>query len=77
MIPNGIHRTALCTLCLLFTTSFMAHAEPGAPTTLKNDPARCEAFMNWGVGMFIHWSLDSELGSVISHSMVGAVRRLS
>lgn len=28
--------------------------------------------MDWGVGMFIHWSLDSELGSVISHSMVGA-----
>lgn len=28
--------------------------------------------MDWGVGMFIHWSLDVELGSVISHSMVGA-----
>ena len=28
--------------------------------------------MDWGVGMFIHWSLDSEFGAVISHSMVGA-----
>ena len=40
--------------------------------TLTNDSARCEEFMDWGAGMFIHWSLDSELGSVISHSMVGA-----
>ncbi|MFO7936375.1 MAG: alpha-L-fucosidase [Kiritimatiellia bacterium] len=39
---------------------------------LKNNPARCEEFMDWGMGLFIHWSLDSELGSVISHSMVGA-----
>lgn len=38
----------------------------------KNDPALEEAFMDWGVGMFIHWSLDAELGSVISHSLVGA-----
>lgn len=28
--------------------------------------------MDWGVGLFVHWSLDSELGSVISHSLVGA-----
>jgi alpha-L-fucosidase len=39
---------------------------------LKNDPAREETFMDMGFGIFIHWSLDSQLGSVISHSMVGA-----
>ena len=39
---------------------------------LKNDPSRCREFMDWGMGLFIHWSLDSELGSVISHSMAGA-----
>jgi len=39
---------------------------------LANDPARKEEFMDWGLGMFVHWSLDSQLGSVISHSMVGA-----
>jgi alpha-L-fucosidase len=39
---------------------------------LANDPARTEEFMDWGLGMFVHWSLDSQLGSVISHSMVGA-----
>ncbi len=37
-----------------------------------NDKARSEEFMDWGLGMFIHWSFDSQLGSVISHSMVGA-----
>jgi alpha-L-fucosidase len=39
---------------------------------LVNDPLRSQEFMNWGLGMFIHWSFDSQLGSVISHSMVGA-----
>lgn len=39
---------------------------------LTNAPSLCEDFMDWGVGMFIHWSLDSELGCVISHTMVGA-----
>ena len=39
---------------------------------LLNDPAREQEFMDWGLGMFVHWSQDSQLGSVISHSMVGA-----
>ena len=48
-------------------------AEPSSvPSGLRNDPALCEQFMDWGVGLFIHWGLDSELGTVISHSMVGA-----
>ncbi|MEJ2083957.1 MAG: alpha-L-fucosidase, partial [Acidobacteriota bacterium] len=37
-----------------------------------NDPERLEEFRDLGVGMFIHWSFDSQLGLVISHSMVGA-----
>jgi len=28
--------------------------------------------MDQGLGMFIHWSINSQLGSVISHSMAGA-----
>jgi len=44
-------------------------APPGRP---GNDSQRCEWFMDQGLGMFIHWSIDSQLGSVISHSMVGA-----
>jgi len=42
------------------------------PIERKNLPSRNEEFMDWGLGMFIHWSIDSQLGSVISHSMVGA-----
>ncbi len=45
-----------------------ASAQP-APA---NRPDRLEWFRDLGFGMFIHWSLDSQLGSVISHSMVGA-----
>ena len=37
-----------------------------------NKPERLEWFRDQGFGLFIHWSLDSQLGAVISHSMVGA-----
>ncbi len=39
---------------------------------LGNDPERRQWFMDQALGMFVHWSVDSQLGSVISHSMVGA-----
>lgn len=39
---------------------------------LTNKPELEEQFMDMGLGIFIHWSMDSQLGSVISHSMVGA-----
>ncbi len=51
------------------------HGLPAADVSgslYKNDPVRCEEFMDWGLGMFVHWSMDSQLGCVISHSMVGA-----
>lgn len=38
----------------------------------RNKPERVEWFRELGFGMFIHWSHDVQLGSVISHSMVGA-----
>jgi alpha-L-fucosidase len=38
----------------------------------ENRPEREQWFMDLGFGMFIHWSLDSQLGAVISHSLVGA-----
>ena len=41
-------------------------------TQLANQPEREDWFMDQALGMFIHWSVDSQLGSVISHSMVGA-----
>jgi len=38
----------------------------------QNDPARVEWFRDLGFGLFVHWSVDGQLGSVISHSMPGA-----
>ena len=37
-----------------------------------NNPDRIEWFRDLGLGLFIHWSYDSQLTSVISHSAVGA-----
>ncbi|MCL4859558.1 MAG: alpha-L-fucosidase [Caldilineaceae bacterium] len=37
-----------------------------------NLPARQEWFIDQGLGLFIHWNIDAQLGSVISHSLVGA-----
>ena len=39
---------------------------------LDNKPERLEWFRDLGFGMFIHWSVDSQIGSVISHSLAGA-----
>jgi alpha-L-fucosidase len=39
---------------------------------LGNQPERLEWLRDNGFGMFLHWGLDAQLGSVISHSMVGA-----
>jgi len=41
-------------------------------TQTTNKHEREEWFMDQALGMFVHWSVDSQLGSVISHSMVGA-----
>lgn len=72
------------TLFCLFAAclSHPADAQPGTaptvehalenPTGLGNKPERLEWLQDAGFGMFIHWSLDSQIGSVISHSMVGA-----
>lgn len=55
-----------CILGVLLLMCFSAFAQ------LKNKPALEEDFMDMGFGIFIHWSMDSQLGSVISHSLVGA-----
>jgi alpha-L-fucosidase len=38
----------------------------------QNRPQRLQWFQDLGLGLFIHWSVDSQIGSVISHSLVGA-----
>lgn len=55
-------RIALVTLLTVFASSLGA----------ANRPERVEWFRDLGLGLFIHWSLDSQLTSVISHAMVGA-----
>lgn len=54
--------SALCFLILL-----TAGAQPNT-----NKPEGEQWFMDMGFGMFIHWSMDSQVGAVISHSMAGA-----
>ena len=70
---------ALLSVFLLSLVLFpVALAQPMSPQEanrsleLVNSPELEEEFMDWGLGLFIHWSMDSQLGSVISHSMVGA-----
>lgn len=53
-------------------TPGVAHQVQDASAQSGNRPERLAWFQAQALGMFIHWSLDSQLGSVISHSMVGA-----
>ncbi len=66
-------------LILLFTTLLFIHSISAQNTQNKeadflnlNKPERLEWFKELGFGMFIHFSFDSQLGIVISHSMAGA-----
>ena len=49
---------------------FAAVQDPSAGSL--NRPERLEWFRDQGFGLFIHWNVDSQLGTVISHSLVGA-----
>jgi len=60
-------KTAILTAIL-----FMGIGRTLAATKLNNKPERLEWLQDAGFGMFIHWSLDSQIGSVISHTMAGA-----
>jgi alpha-L-fucosidase len=64
-------RRTLCAaaLSLLPATALLAAQSP-AP--LGNQPDRLEWFRDQGLGLFIHWSIDSQLGLIISHSLAGA-----
>ncbi|MCP4645641.1 MAG: alpha-L-fucosidase [bacterium] len=49
-----------------------APSDPQNAGAFKNAAGRDEWFMDLALGMFIHWGVDSQLGSVISHSLAGA-----
>jgi len=57
---------------LLLLASGSVLAGQGASGSITNRADRLEWFRDLGFGLFIHWSVDSQLGTVISHSMVGA-----
>jgi alpha-L-fucosidase len=61
----------LCLLTFLLFSPFLptTHAQIGAN---HNKPEREEWLKDAGFGMFIHWNVDTQLGVVISHSLVGA-----
>lgn len=61
-------RSLAACVALFICISGIASAEP----TLDNHPDRLEWLKDAGFGLFVHWSLDSQVGSVISHSLVGA-----
>jgi alpha-L-fucosidase len=72
MTPSKLSLKSL--LCLALTVTTM-HAQVGPQkgmTGSRNKPDRMEWYRDQGFGMFIHWGVDSQLGVVISHSLVGA-----
>ena len=46
--------------------------QAGTEAAIRNKPEKLEWLQDAGLGLFIHWSLDAQLGCVISHSLVGA-----
>jgi alpha-L-fucosidase len=64
----------------VLSCALLGSAQAAPPSTdrpelaqgLDNKPARLDWFRNLGFGMFIHWSVDSQIGSDISHSLAGA-----
>lgn len=64
---------ALALLAFVLSTLFLPAQESADPEIGSlNQPERLEWFRDQGFGLFIHWSVDSQLGVVISHSLVGA-----
>ncbi|MFT4248426.1 MAG: alpha-L-fucosidase [Pseudomonas sp.] len=66
----SIHRAACLALAALLASSSVAAEAP-----LGNRPERLEWFRDQGLGLFIHWSVDSQLGLIISHSLAGSSRQ--
>ncbi len=67
--------TAAALLAFAFvTTGPVTRAAPVQEATAGslNKPERLEWFRDLGFGLFIHWNVDVQLGTVISHSLVGA-----
>src|SRR6476659_4452818 len=66
----SIHGSTTLNTMLQRFALFLATA--AALAAQSNQPDRLEWFRDQGFGLFIHWSVDSQLGTVISHSLAGA-----
>ncbi|MDF7823602.1 alpha-L-fucosidase [Pontiellaceae bacterium B12227] len=67
-----VNRIRTVLIVAITATSFVygqGHHRPKMAGDLRNLPEREEEFMDWGLGLFVHWAHDSQLGSVISHHM--------
>jgi alpha-L-fucosidase len=56
----------------IFLLAATAAAQRDPSEGSLNKPERLEWFRDLGFGLFIHWSVDSQTGVVISHSLAGA-----
>ncbi len=65
-------RRLTATSLFLLALALHASAAEGNPIGSLNKPERLEWFRDQGFGLFIHWNVDAQLGTVISHSLVGA-----
>jgi alpha-L-fucosidase len=61
-----------CTLFAGGQSQAIAQLDPNPEIGSLNKPDRIEWFRDQGFGLFIHWSVDVQLGVGISHSLVGA-----
>lgn len=68
-----IAKAAVLLLITIFlTSSFLFGQHMGVELTNHNNPDREEWLKDLGFGMFIHWNIDVQLGTVISHTLVGS-----
>lgn len=67
-----MRNTILIVIIILLGNVVSGQNESSTERLDLNKPERLEWFSNLGFGMFIHFSFDSQLGVVISHSMAGA-----
>ena len=59
-------------MAALVCGSMVTPARSQSDVQLGNRAERLEWFRDQGLGLFIHWSIDSQLGLIISHSLAGA-----
>ncbi len=68
MLGPKLLRAGILTVLSVTLLSAQRDMPPGS----LNKPERLEWLSDQGFGMFIHWSVDSQTGVVISHSLAGA-----